>query len=109
MGRGGRERTTSQKMLVEEGERGSFQTIYCPRFLRLVESLTSVYILGRQSGTHPFKTLVETITGSSTGGLDVPCSLTERVETEFVGDLGGVHGVGQILSCQHGTGVGRCG
>jgi len=54
------------------------------------------------SNTHPFKTLVETITGSSTGSLDVPCSLTERVETELVGDLGSVHGVGQILSCQRG-------
>ena len=47
--------------------------------------------------THPFETLVETVTGSSTGGLDVPRSLTERVETKFVGDLGSVHGVGQIL------------
>jgi len=46
---------------------------------------------------HPFETLVETVTGSSTGGLDVPRSLTERVETEFVGNLGSVHGVGQIL------------
>jgi hypothetical protein len=51
----------------------------------------------KEKRAHPFKTLVETVTGGSTGGLDVPCSLTERVETKFVGNLGGVHGVGQIL------------
>lgn len=47
--------------------------------------------------THPFKTLVQTVTGRGASGLDVPSSLTERVQTKLVGDLGGVHGVGQIL------------
>lgn len=50
--------------------------------------------------THPFKTLVETITGRGTRGLDIPGTLTQRVETKLVGDFGGVHGVGQILRVQ---------
>jgi hypothetical protein len=50
--------------------------------------------------TYPFETLVETVTRGSTSSLDVPSSLTERVETELVSDLGGVHGVGQILNGQ---------
>lgn len=82
----------------KDKDRGK-ETVYCPRFLRLVESCLSVAALNTKGGivTYPFKTLVETVTRGSTSGLDVPSSLTERVETELVGDLGGIHGVGQIL------------
>lgn len=45
----------------------------------------------------PLKTLVKTVTGSSAGRLDVPGALPQAVEAELVGDLSGVHGVGQIL------------
>ena len=48
-------------------------------------------------GAQPFETLVETVTAGSTGGLDKPLSLSQAVEAKLVGDLGGVHGVGQIL------------
>jgi hypothetical protein len=39
-------------------------------------------MMGRVRGTNPFETL----------------ALAERVQTELVGDLGGVHGVGKILT-----------
>jgi len=45
----------------------------------------------------PLKTFVETITSSSASGLDVPGTLSEAVEAKLVGDLGGVHGIWQIL------------
>jgi len=45
----------------------------------------------------PLETLVETITGGSTGGLDVPGALSQAVEAKLVCDLGGVHGIGKIL------------
>ena len=47
--------------------------------------------------THPFETLVESITRSSASRLDVPLTGPQRVQAELVGDLGSVHGVGQIL------------
>jgi len=45
----------------------------------------------------PLKTLVQTVTGRRASRLDVPGTLSEAVEAELVGDLGSVHGVGQIL------------
>jgi len=45
----------------------------------------------------PLKTLIETVTGGGTGGLDVPGALSQAVEAKLVCDLGGVHGVGKIL------------
>lgn len=58
----------------------------------------------------PFETFVETVTGSSAGGLDIlawvskrsqrkyakdpyPSALSETVETKLVGDLSSVHGI----------------
>lgn len=41
----------------------------------------------------PLKTLIETVTGGGTGGLDVPGALSQAVEAKLVCDLGGVHGV----------------
>jgi len=45
----------------------------------------------------PLQTFVETVTGSSASGLNVPSTLSQTVETQLVCDLGGVHGVWQIL------------
>jgi hypothetical protein len=45
----------------------------------------------------PLKTLIETVTGGGTGGLDVPGALSQAVEAKLVCDLGGVHGIGKIL------------
>lgn len=45
----------------------------------------------------PLETLVETVTGGSTGGLDVPLTLAEGVKAELVGDVRSVHGVGKVL------------
>lgn len=46
----------------------------------------------------PVKTLVETVTASGAGSLDVPGAVTQRVQLELLGDFRCVHGVGQILS-----------
>jgi hypothetical protein len=53
--------------------------------------------LALQVVRQPLKTLVETISRGGAGGLDVPLALAERVKSELVGDLGSVHGVGEIL------------
>jgi len=45
----------------------------------------------------PFKAFVETVSGGCAGGLDVPGALSQAVQAKLVGDLGGVHGVRQIL------------
>jgi hypothetical protein len=50
-----------------------------------------------EGGSEPLKTLIQTITGRSAGGLNVPSTLAQAVETELVCDFGSVHGVGQIL------------
>ena len=58
----------------------------------------------------PLQTLVETVTRGSTRGLDIllhrqceaspalerrtyPCTLSQAVQTKFVGDFSGVHGI----------------
>lgn len=48
-------------------------------------------------GGEPVQTLVETLAGGGAGGLDEPVALADGVEAELVGDLGGGHGVGEIL------------
>lgn len=50
-----------------------------------------------QVGGQPFETLVETVTARCAGSLDEPLALSQAVQAELVSDLGGVHGVGQIL------------
>lgn len=64
------------------------------RWMRLLAALLEV-------NGEPLETLVEAVTRGSTSGLDVPLALAERVEAELVGDVGRVHGVGQVLwGCQ---------
>ncbi len=53
-------------------------------------------LLGHLS-REPVKTLVQTLSACGTGGLDVPVALSEGIQSELVGDLCGVHCVGQIL------------
>jgi len=48
-------------------------------------------------GREPLEALVQPITARGTRSLDIPCPLPEALETELVGDLRGVHGIGQIL------------
>lgn len=48
-------------------------------------------------GAQPLETLVETVTTGGASGLDEPLALSQAVKAKLVGDLGGVHGVGQIL------------
>jgi len=50
-----------------------------------------------ESLCEPLQTLIKTISGGSTGGLNVPGTLSQAVKTQLVCDLGGVHGIGQIL------------
>jgi len=50
-----------------------------------------------QVGAEPFETLVKTVSRGGTGGLDVPCSLSQAVEAELVSDLCRWHGVWKIL------------
>jgi len=56
-------------------------------------SLSSSLEVGRQ----PFETFVQAISTGRACGLDVPCPLPEAVQSELIGNLCGVHGVGQIL------------
>lgn len=51
----------------------------------------------------PVEALVESIAAGGAGGLDVPAAVPQRVQTQLVGDLGGVHGVGQILAAGGGV------
>jgi len=48
-------------------------------------------------GAKPLQTLVETVSGGCTCGLNEPSSLPEAVETELVGNFSCVHGVRKIL------------
>ena len=69
-----------------------------------------------QRVAEPLETFVETVSGGSTGGLDVlettsvthlltrnsdarayPSALPQAVQTKLIGDLSRVHGIGQIL------------
>lgn len=47
--------------------------------------------------TQPVQALVEAVSLRGAGALDVPVTSPQRVETELVGELGGGHGIGQIL------------
>ena len=49
----------------------------------------------------PIKTLIEPITSGGARSLNVPVTLTQRVKSKFVSELGGVHGIRQILSVRH--------
>ena len=60
--------------------------------------IEAINLLALQVGREPLETLVETITRSGASCLDVPVALAERVEAKLVGDLGSVHGVGEILN-----------
>jgi hypothetical protein len=64
-------------------------------FLRMCSPLLMTSLA--EGGSEPLKTLIQTITGRSAGGLNVPSTLAQAVETELVCDFGSVHGVGQIL------------
>mmetsp|Transcript_6020 Transcript_6020/g.15757 ORF Transcript_6020/g.15757 Transcript_6020/m.15757 type:complete len:262 (-) Transcript_6020:40-825(-) len=48
-------------------------------------------------GRQPVKALVEALAAGGAGALDVPVTLAQRMQAELVRDLGGVHGVWQIL------------
>ena len=56
-------------------------------------ALASVF----QSVAEPVESLVQTVTASRTGRLNVPRPVAQTVETELVCNLGCVHGVRQIL------------
>ena len=45
----------------------------------------------------PVETLVETLTVRGDGALDTPPTITESTHAELVGDLGGIHGIREIL------------
>lgn len=45
----------------------------------------------------PIEALVESVPVGGAGGLDVPVTLAQGVQTQLVCDLRSVHGVGQIL------------
>ncbi|KAG6554759.1 hypothetical protein Mapa_003778 [Marchantia paleacea] len=45
----------------------------------------------------PVEAFVHALSGCGTGALDVPMALPQRVQAQLVGDLGSVHGIGQIL------------
>lgn len=51
----------------------------------------------RQLTGQPIQALVQTRTLRGTGGLDVPSSAPQVVQTQFVGEFADSHGVGKIL------------
>ena len=57
-------------------------------------SLTSLVL---QVVGQPLQTLIETISRGGAGCLDVPLTLTKSMKSELIGNLGSVHGIGQIL------------
>lgn len=61
--------------------------------IQMTNYLSAVLELIRQ----PVQTLVQSISRSGAGGLNVPASVSECVQTELVSDFRCVHGVGQIL------------
>ncbi len=48
-------------------------------------------------GLEPVEALVQALSGGGDGGLDVPVSLRQRVQSQRIGDLSSVHRVRQIL------------
>lgn len=52
-----------------------------------------------QSGRQPIQSLVQTVSGGGTTGLNVPLTVagTESVQSKFVSHFGSAHGVGEIL------------
>lgn len=58
-----------------------------------IHHLVSVFKLVRQ----PVETLIKTISGSGTCGLDIPISVAQSVKSELVGNLGRIHRVWKIL------------
>ena len=56
------------------------------------------YLLSLVEGDgQPVQTFVQAVASGGAAGLDVPLSVSEAVQTQLVGHLGGTHGVGQIL------------
>ena len=45
----------------------------------------------------PVQTLIETVAGGGAACLDVPLAVAQTVKAEFVGHLGCVHSVGEVL------------
>jgi len=45
----------------------------------------------------PLQTFVETISGCSTGGLNIPGTLSQAVKAQLICDLSSIHCIGQIL------------
>jgi len=50
-----------------------------------------------QVGRQPLQTLVQTVSGGGTSGLDVPWSLSDGMQAQLLGDLCSVHGIRQVL------------
>ena len=71
-------------------------THHTHRRTRVTKDTTLVLGVGDVSGK-PVQTLVETLAGGGAGGLDEPVTLADGVEAKLVSDLGGGHGVGEIL------------
>eukprot|EP00976_Prorocentrum_cordatum_P109468 1195024-Prorocentrum_minimum.AAC.5 len=61
-----------------------------------MESPANLLLVGDVAGK-PVEALVQALAGGGAGALNVPMALAQRVQAKLVGDLSGVHGVGQIL------------
>lgn len=77
---------------IDFEDTGGWRTV---RRWRILHDLVVASLAERVA--EPLKTLVKTISGGSASGLDVPCALSQAVQTKLIGDLGGVHCVWQIL------------
>ena len=57
----------------------------------------TVSLLLGELSRQPVQTLVQALARRRAGRLDLPVALAERVQAQLLGDLGRVHGLGQIL------------
>ena len=70
--------------------------------LRFIRTIASVRLIGNlllafEGVGQPVQTFVQTVTGGSAGGLDVPLAVGDRVQAKLIGNLADRHGVGEIL------------
>lgn len=74
----------------------SFRRPDLKRSWRQKETRSSFLLLGQFVG-EPVEALVETVALGGARGLDVPASAAQLVQAQLVRQLGGAHGVGQVL------------
>jgi len=84
---------------VREREREKESWVYGARGTTAICILFFLLLMTRlpEGGGEPLETLIKTVARGGAGGLDVPGTLSQTVETKLVCDLSSIHGIRQIL------------